>query len=589
MRERAFIQASIERQGRLAEQARRAEATAANLKVRRLLLLMAGWSGFLAVVVVLAFGAVFLVRSQQNREWEILRLSGLQIAEVGSVLVVLSWGMILSVLYWRDPGRLVQWHEAFPEPGGFEDAVKALDKITFGAATILRWILEFSILHLGTSARALDAWVERRADESRAQFQAHPTVRDRRIAVDLPVKINGKRHGEPWSELKRLISGDAPMAILISGPGGAGKTTLACRIGSRALGPTDLLPLGRHRILPLLVDADVPEEAAKAGGLYQYVAGLLRSALNEKRRMTVALIKALLRSGRVLVIVDGLSERSSASGRAFDPQRHGFEIRRLIVTSRDRVIPGISTVVETETIPSAALFDFLDRYLKEMQEHGLGIRPSEDRIFHACADLTQLLRRTPCTPLLAGMWAREIGAPIGEGKPRAVTSLMDSYVRRLFLPAANGNEAFVNRLTKDATKIAETELGDQYRPINITRSAALEALKALDSEDLDRRLKLLEKSQILEAPTQDSDNVRIAPDPIAEHLVARLRMEELGGNTKAWRTFLTQVRRVGSPEGFVAALAACVEDDVYGRKVPILVTEQIRAMRDNAEEAKTAA
>jgi hypothetical protein len=86
-----------------------------------------------------------------------------------------------------------------------------------------------------------------------------------------------------------------------------------------------------------------------------------------------------------------------------------------------------------------------------------------------------------------------------------VTSLMDSYIRRLLLPAANGNETFVNRLTIDATKIAESELGDQYRPTRVTRSAALETLKALDAEDLDLRLKLLERSQILEAPSKDSD------------------------------------------------------------------------------------
>jgi hypothetical protein len=76
----------------------------------------------------------------------------------------------------------------------------------------------------------------------------------------------------------------------------------------------------------------------------------------------------------------------------------------------------------------------------------------------------QLLGGTPCTPLLATMWAKEIGVPLGGSKPRAVTSLMDSYVRRLLLPAANGNEIFVNQLTTDATKIAERELGDQYRP-----------------------------------------------------------------------------------------------------------------------------
>jgi len=97
------------------------------------------------------------------------------------------------------------------------------------------------------------------------------------------------------------------------------------------------------------------------------------------------------------------------------------------------------------------------------------------------------------------------------------------------------------------------------------------------------------KANILEAPSQDSDFVRISPDPIAEHLVARLRTEELGGNAKAWRAFLAQVRRVGSPEGFVAALVACIEDAVYGSKVPTPIVQQIKALRDSAEGERTAA
>jgi hypothetical protein len=380
--------------------------------------------------------------------------------------------------------------------------------------------------------------------------------------------------------VKRLASRDAPMAILISGPGGAGKTTLACQIGSRSLGTPNQILLGRHKMLPLLIDADVPEDATKAGGFYPYVAGLLRSALNENRRITVALTRALLRSGRVLIIVDGLSERSLASSRAFDPQRHDFEIHRLIVTSRNRLIPGISTIIETETIPTGGLFDFLDRYLDEMQEHRLGTKPSELAVLDAVTNLKRLLGGTPCTPLLVSMWAKEIGAPLGGGKPRAVTSLMDNYIRRLLRPAANGNETFLNRLTLDAAKIAECELGEQYLPSHVTRAAALDALKALEAEDLDRRLNLLERSQILEAPSQDYDNIRIAPDPIAEHLVARRRTEELRGDVEGWEIFLEQVRRAGSPAGFVAALAACAGDEVYGTRIPPLIRGQIEALSD---------
>jgi hypothetical protein len=342
-------------------------------------------------------------------------------------------------------------------------------------------------------------------------------------------------------------------------------------------------------MLPLLVEADVSEEATKPGGFYPYIAGLLRPAVNENRRITTSLVRALLRSGRILVIVDGLSERSLPSGRAFDPQRQEFEIHRLVVTSRSRMISGTSTLIETETIPTGALFDFLDRYLKEMEEKGAGTRPSEDRVPDACADLKRLLGGTPCTPLLASMWAKEIAEPMGGGKPRGVTSLVDRYIRRLLLPAANGNETLVDQLTRDATKIAERELGEQYRPGHVTRAVALEVLRNLDPTDLERRFNVLETSQILESPSQDSNFIRIAPDPIAEHLVARSRSEELQGDLKAWRSLLGKVRRQGSPAGFVAALGACAEDDVYGKLIPAPIRQQIRVLRDGGKDSRIAA
>jgi hypothetical protein len=102
-------------------------------------------------------------------------------------------------------------------------------------------------------------------------------------------------------------------------------------------------------------------------------------------------------------------------------------------------------------------------------------------------------------------------------------------------------------------------------------------LCACNPSDPDRRFELLEKSRLLESPSRDSDAVRIAPDPVAEHLVARLRTEQLASDMEAWRSFLVKLDEHSRPEGFVAALAACAEHEVYGRPIPSLIRPEIRA------------
>jgi hypothetical protein len=592
-REIAYIQASVAQHGReqmavREARAQREEILAEANRIARKQTRNARLLTTALFVTTIVLSSVLLIRLVEGQKFELPPLAEIRTVPVASAFTIVIWALTLLALYWLYPGRLVRWHEAFPEPSGIKEATSALDKITLGTATILYWIAKSSILFLGTSRRALDDWVEAHVGDYRAPFISHPIVRDRKILIDLPVKINGRPNEEPWSELKRLVSRDAPMSILIAGPGGVGKTTLACHIGRRAIEAVSETYSGKNRMLPLLIiDAEVPKEAAKANGFYPFIAGVLRSALNENRRISVPLVKALLRSGRVLLIVDGLTDGSFAN-QVFDPRRHDFEVRRLVATSRNRILPGMNTLIEVEAIPINSLYDFLDQYLTEMDEHQEGTRPSDDQILYACGDLKRLLGGTPCTPLLATMWAKEIGSPATTGRPRGVMSLIDSYVRRILLPTSS-NETFIHRLGIDAAKIAEHQLGLEYRPNYITRAAALDVLRKLSPKDVERRFTLLEKSQILESPSPDSNIVRIAPDPLAEHLVARLRTEEFQGDSADWRKFLGRLRKKGLPAGFVSALAACAEDEVYGRMIPPQIREEIKELRDRREDEEKAA
>jgi hypothetical protein len=147
----------------------------------------------------------------------------------------------------------------------------------------------------------------------------------------MPIKLDGSRLDQPWAALDVLFRSPS-VALLIAGPGGVGKTTLACRIGRHALGEKGTPP-GGFLCLPLLIDRNLEPSDTK-DGFVPFLAGALRAMIGIPR-LSTKLAEALLRSGRVLVIVDGLSERNDGTRRAFDPSRPNFPIMRLIVTSRD--------------------------------------------------------------------------------------------------------------------------------------------------------------------------------------------------------------------------------------------------------------
>jgi len=418
----------------------------------------------------------------------------------------------------------------------------------------------------------------------RDRFTRLKVVEDRRIALDLPITLDGAHLVQPWSALDLLFRKPS-VSLLIAGPGGSGKTTLACRIGCRALGEEGT-PLGGIFCLPLLIDRDL-EISETGDGFLPFLTGALRAMVGIPR-LSSRLAEMLLRSGRVLVIVDGLSERNEATRRAFDPTRPGFPIMRLIVTSRDTEHERMSAVIETLAIPRDALYSFISRYIEEATarkeiETPLASEkesPSVADIYDACAQLKRLLRDKPTTPLFAAMWVEEVMRSGGAAAERIwnVAELIDSYVERLLTPAAGGNAVHLDNLRLDLVAIASRELGDGLSPSWLTRTHVLDALRERLADGPEKRIDILLDSRLIESDSRNSELIRVALDPIAEHLVARSRVESIAGDARKWRSFLDLLKRRGSPTGVVEAVRACLEARGYGHKahpVPDAVLQRL--------------
>jgi hypothetical protein len=502
--------------------------------------------------------------------------------QVMLVVVALAfvWFLTLAVMWAVTPRRLVTLYDSLPGPKMIDQITEAADKRSGGLAKLLRAIGEAALLLLGTSRRARAAWIAHYAPEARAQFARLKVVHDRRIAVDLPVILDGTHVEQAWPVLEALFRKPA-LALLISGPGGAGKTTLACRIGSRAAG-VEGKGLGGAISLPLLIDRDLDAEAT-GDEFIAFLSGQLRASIGAPR-VSTALTEALLRSGDVLVIVDGLSERSDATRRAFDPARPGFPIMRLIATSREAECSGMSAVLETVAVPPDALYGFIDSYLAAIARESGTEKPNDAEIYEACAQLKRLLRDRPTTPMFAAMWAEEVGR-VGQRaamRIQGVAELIDAYVDNLLAPASGRNAERLDNLRLDLVAIAVRELGNELRPGWLMRTQVLDALRDRGMEDTDKRIYVLLDSRLIEADSHNTELMRLALDPVAEHLVARGYVEDLAGKAQRWSAFRTKLENLHGVEGFRDSLWACLEHPVYGRPVPHWVREWLTNVNETA-------
>jgi hypothetical protein len=180
------------------------------------------------------------------------------------------------------------------------------------------------------------------------------------------------------------------------------------------------------------------------------------------------------------------------------------------------------------------------------------------------------------------MWAKEL-LDIGntaDSQIHGVAELIDSYVEKLLSPAADGNAVYLNDLRLDLAMIAVRELGDHFTPGWLTRTQVLDVLLERGADaaakriDPAERMVMLLNSRLLEEDELNPELMRIALDPIAEHLVARDRVEHFGDNVKRWQSFLDRLEERGWPADFVDALLQCICARGYGLADPALDTIQ---------------
>ena len=446
----------------------------------------------------------------------------------------------------------------------------------------------------------LQCWVEHHQPQLSDAFLGLPSVQARQVHVPLDVCLTlagaaateGSRLLKP-EDLEPLLDGAGSHVLLLSGDGGAGKTSLAFAIARWWLEgkPGDVVRL------PVLIETALGSQESVADRVRSWLRNQLAGAPEDE--LAPELIDALLAAKRLIPIVDHLSELTPAAREQF---LAALPPGLVVVTSRsdddgfrDRPLSRI----EPQRIAVERLQAFFLDYLRRK---GQGEALSDDDLMPAQAQLKRIVGDKPITVLLAQMFIDDVIDKREEGLlAGSVPELMLSYVLRLDTPADPAlrrraglviNEALVQRALR-VVALASHRQGKPgqplFQPLEFSDALARSALMAeepsglgFSREQAEALLGYLIELRLLLQPGAAVGRLRFPLDPLADHLAAAEQFERL--EEKALEpAILEPATREQEPavwEAFLAALEPRPEAERERMRGFLL------ALRDMAMEAQ---
>lgn len=527
--------------------------------------------------------AVEVLRAIQPPWYEILyEKAGKHPRVVGLAAAYLFLTLLWLALLWKYPLALWRINEMLAQVPKVKVKLPGwLGEMEISVANL--FLVGFFHYH----ARVLDAWVSRRIAAARDQFGKIATVQQREVHVEVPLELDRKViPGLRPEDLK------APLArnnarLLIWGEGGAGKTSLACRIARWGTSDDAAMRPCAHRMLPVMIEQDLNLEVGQGREvLTEVIRGQLKNLSGEAEAPNQEMVRHLLKRKRVLLIVDGLSELSEATRNKLRPINPEFAANALIVTSRvEEQLDGVTkTSLRPIRIQGNRLSSFMEAYLVRRGKRALF---DDAEFFDGCRKLSVMVGDRDTTVLLAKLYAEEMIASkegVGQDLPENIPDLMLQYLNEL-----NRKEGGLeDRAVHSAAKIIAWEcLKETFRPVTANIEAVL---GALGGDTARERLNYLEQTlRLVQVIGAGRDRVKFALDPLAEYLAGLHVVEDYCDNEQLWREFLVKADKApGAPsavKGFLLAVRDCCLARGDELKVPRFVAAELatRAASDPGE------
>jgi formylglycine-generating enzyme required for sulfatase activity len=399
-------------------------------------------------------------------------------------------------------------------------------------------------------------------------------------------------------DIKPLLESAGSHVLLLSGDGGAGKTSLAFAI-ARWLLTGELDGVVR---LPVLIETALAEGETVA----RKVGAWLEEQLGETQ--AVELVAALLRGRRLVPILDHVSELAPGARQRL---LAGLPPGLVIATSRSAE-DGWKGRALSQIVPRPIALDRLQSFFVEyLKGRGQGDVLRDDELVPAQNQLRRIVGDKPITALLAQMFIDDVIANRQRGLlAGSVPQLMLSYVRRLDTPVEPSQRQRggltidgerVQRALKCLALASHRQLGGDgepaYQPREFSRALAKITLQKAEPEGLELTaaaaealLGYLGDRRLLVHPGEDSSELRFPLDPLADYLAALAQLEVLEtkgwstGPQAAWEAFLAgleqrlkQAADLSRSRGFFLALRDAALER-RGRGVPEEVPDRLAAL-----------
>jgi adenylate kinase family enzyme len=332
------------------------------------------------------------------------------------------------------------------------------------------------------------------------------------LPVGISVKGTTDHIGQPGPSSIACVGNEREITIV--GPGGAGKTTLARQITLWLQDDNDLTRRIGAKPVSLFL-SDGPKNVIEA------VQSLVQDRLNME--VDRELIVALLRKGRLAVVLDGLSERGDVAEEYRQELRSKVLARLTITTSRtehDRVFSS-AVVMKPTTLNSESLVSLVKAILStrlHTEAQAIGKMSVQLAVATHLAEMVENTQ-SGVTPLLVEAFVKQAERLIAEDRslddlPRSTAGAYLGYVREL--TSRGGPDVNSFKLLKTTMQVASICIDDEFRPCPVDYD---KALKVLASEGLGeaellnlRRLGLL---KLLD--TGVPIKLKFELDPIAEY------------------------------------------------------------------------